>query len=152
VEQGVVGAVQAQPSYDARLAGCWVRVDSAGTLLTFAYNAPADAARNAVVPLRFIGPVVTDVVGRAVAGRAVLPLAQTSERARRLTATAPPTNATTRMLPDSSYVAEFVDAMGRTEMSFTVVGDTLRGTLRRAAADVRYPLAPFRAERAECPR
>jgi hypothetical protein len=56
------------------------------------------------------------------------------------------------MLPDSSNVAEFVDALGRSEMTFTVAGDTLRGTMRRSAADVRYPATELRAVRVVCPR
>jgi len=165
VEQGVVGAVApAGARLDARLAGCWVQVDSAGTPVSFVYSAAeADAAARDIVALRFVAPVATDLagvlagapamaagVGGGRGGRGAREAARALAPQPRLTAV--PTKAFTRMLPDSSYAAEFVDARGHSEMTFTVAGDTLRGTMRRSAGDVRFPVVPFRAERADCPR
>jgi hypothetical protein len=187
VEQGSIGARPnlSSRTVDARVAGCWARIDSTGTIVSFAGPAQ-DLALEAsgIVSMRFIGPVVTDVIvpvdsaqsGRQSAGRgggrgrgagvgsgsgsgsgvASGAAAAASSRALLPDRASPPTigplNATTRMLPDSSYVAEFVDALGRSEMTFTVAGDTLRGTMRRSAGDVRYPATELRAVRVVCPR
>jgi hypothetical protein len=161
VEQGVVGAVS--PSglrIDGRLAGCWVQIDSAGAPVSFVSPAPEmDAVARDVVGLRFIAPVATDLPlatrmgagrGGGRGGRAGSEPSRSLAPQPRLTAM--PMNATTRMLADSSYAAEFVDARGRAEMTFTVAGDTIRGTMRRSAADVRFPVVAFRAVRAECPQ
>lgn len=171
VEQGVVGAVRRDQARDARLAGCWARIDTTGAMTSFAVPGRELAAASAgIMAMRFIGPVVTDVVlpgdtarrsgvvggagrggGRAAGTAGGNALAQRAE-ARERPAIIGPFNATARMLPDSSYVAEFIDELGRADLSFRVSGDTLRGTMRRSAADVRYPATELRAVRVACPR
>ena len=159
VEQGMVGAVSSPGArLDGRLAGCWMQIDSVGTPVSFVYSvADVDAAAPGIVGLRFIAPVATDLAGAAVGGRgggrggrATSELARTLTQQPRLAVV--PTNAFTTIRPDSSYAAEFVDARGRAEMTFTVAGDTIRGTMRRSAGDLRFPVVTFRAVRADCPR
>ena len=172
VEQGVIGAVRRDQTIDARLAGCWARIDTTGTMTSFAVAGRAFAAApSAIVAMRFIGPAITDLLlpadsargarvgaGRGAGrggGRAAGVASGSSalrEAASERAAIIGPFNATTRMLPDSSYVAEFIDELGRSDLAFTVSGDTLRGAMRRSAGDVRYPAIELRAVRVVCPR
>lgn len=157
VEQGVVGQVAGSVPprvVETRLAGCWIRIDSAGSAQTFAFSgAELDVPLRDVVGLRFITPVATDLAlaQRSAGGRGGRPAASVPVTGR-LRLTALPVNATTRAVTESTFVAEFIDAQGRAQMDFAISQDTLRGTLRRTAADLRYPPVAFVGVRADCPR
>lgn len=114
-----------------------------------------EATRRTVAVFRFIAPAVTDMVTAIAPPTAVaaapLPLTQRAPES----SVAPIqvlTNAQTRMLPDTSYVAEFVDARGRTELTFRVVGDTIRGRSRLTVNTVALPERAFVAVKTACPR
>jgi hypothetical protein len=114
-----------------------------------------EEARRTVVVYRFIAPVATDLIAaaRPPAPPAASPIPLTARAQESLAAPVPVLmNAQTRLLQDSSYVAEFVDARGRTELAFTVTGDTLRGRSRLTSNTVALPERMFVAVRTACPQ
>jgi hypothetical protein len=129
---------QLEPS----LAGCWAAASTA--------DARANELRDAApFVLRFIEPVVTDVV------RPPLARATQSEAARFAAAPAPPgarvQNATARRTSDTTYVAEWIESGGRVEMTFGVRADTLRGTTVLSSGDARFAPRPLLATKVLCP-
>ena len=149
-------ALSAFASVDARLVGCWAPVDSSQRF--------RDGGQ---FMLRFVGPAITDVIettGRAAAGggrggrtgagrqtNAATPPASAATAPVGTLSRARVQNAPVRMLADSSYVTEWIATDGRTTLSFTVRGDTLRGTSRLSAGDVGFSAQPFSAMRTVCP-
>jgi len=164
---------------DPRLAGCWLRVDSAALRTAARQERERAAPMRIDTLLRFIGPVVTDVVTLAS------PLPATAQALARVNSppvpiveqgvigsslVIPPVsiNATVIRGADSSFNAEWYEPRGRTVIEFRVSGDTLRGTARpivvqppaagaaralaaRSAAASPAP-TPFLATRVDCPR
>lgn len=124
---------------DPRISGCWLVIDS---------------GPSRVYVIDFIDPIVTDVQGAAakpLEERRPVPMAAPRELSR------PPVgvrveHTTPRMISaDSSFSAEWITGNERTTLLFTVRGDTLAGTTRRAAGDVAFPVVALRAVRAQCP-
>jgi hypothetical protein len=125
---------------DPRLSGCWLVIDS---------------VPSRVFVLNFIDPIVTDA--QRAAAKPFVERGTVGGMAAPRELTQPPAGArvehtTPRMIgADSSFSAEWVTGNERTTMLFTVRGDTLAGTTRRAAGDIAYPVVPVRAVRAQCP-
>ena len=126
---------------DARLQGCWRAIDSTAEARQRFDETRASGER----VLRFMRPVVTDLPS---APPVVAPPAGGGvQQNARLTVI----NAAYRVLPDSTFVGEWIEPAGRMLIAFSVHADTLRGTRRRSTGDIVLPVVSFVAVRVVCP-
>lgn len=121
----------------ALFSACWAVRDS---------TAAADTAGR--LTLQFIAPVATDLQSVTVTAPPV-PLVERGVVGVRPGAPAL-TRAMTRVINETTFVAEYMTPTGRTLLNFTSLRDTLRGTSRVEQGDIRLPLQPFEAVRTEC--
>jgi hypothetical protein len=139
---GALSAAAPPPAVDARLVGCWQQVDSGGA-----------AGNGTLATLRFVTSAVNETANQAPVAR----LQEFAAGGRALADSRSKAVAVTpRRITDATWEVAWMRAGGRTTLSFSVSGDTLRGTTSTSAGAVGDTAArgvPFVAVRtAACPQ